>query len=303
MRELLPVDDVADVLRERPVRAAGVGRRGARQVPGRVVEAGPRGDHPVAEGGLVGPEVAIGSAQVERTEVRQRRAPQVARHVGAEGRHDDSASGSAARLGRGRLELIAELDGAPVGRPDGLGQDGPQPARLELVERGRRRPAGRGDHVAQLGRVHPGLLGEERRALERLDDEVVGDVPREAEMDRRVDERLHDEEDVRRAGAATPPSPSRPSSRRRPRAGGRARPGVPRPAPRWSSVVSGVAYQTVMPLPSRAGVFGMLRTTWSWPRNAGQGRRWSRRRGRSGRAGRAGGAARSRGRPCRASAA
>ena len=38
-----------------------------------------------------------------------------------------------------------------------------------------------------------------------------------------------------------------------------------RPAPRWSSVVSGVAYQTVMPRPSWAGVLGMLRTTWSWP--------------------------------------
>ena len=62
--------------------------------------------------------------------------------------------------------------------------------------------AGRGHHVAQLGRVHPGLLREERRALERLDDEVVGHVAREAEVDRGVDERLHDEEDVGRAGAA-----------------------------------------------------------------------------------------------------
>ena len=34
---------------------------------------------------------------------------------------------------------------------------------------------------------------------------------------------------------------------------------------RCSSVVSGVAYQTVMPLPSRAGVFGIARMTWSWP--------------------------------------
>ena len=32
---------------------------------------------------------------------------------------------------------------------------------------------------------------------------------------------------------------------------------------RWVSVVAGVAYHTVMPLPSRAGVLGMLRTTWS----------------------------------------
>ena len=34
---------------------------------------------------------------------------------------------------------------------------------------------------------------------------------------------------------------------------------------RCSGVVSGVAYQTVMPLPRRAGVFGIARMTWSWP--------------------------------------
>ncbi len=161
-------------------------------------------DHPVPQRGLVGPEVAVRGAQVERAEVRQRRAPEVARDLGAGAvvtrrrRLRVAGAGSA----DGRLELLAELDGPPERRPDRLGQDGPQPARLELVERGRRRPAGRGDHVAQLGRVHPGLLREERRALERLDDEVVGDVPREAEVDGRVDERLHDEEDVGRAGAA-----------------------------------------------------------------------------------------------------
>ena len=50
--------------------------------------------------------------------------------------------------------------------------------------------------------MHPGLAGEQRRALERLDDEVVRDVAGEAEMDGRVDERLHHEEHVCRAGAA-----------------------------------------------------------------------------------------------------
>ena len=46
-------------------------------------------------------------------------------------------------------------------------------------------------------------------------------------------------------------------------------PSAPRSAAAWArcaSVVSGVAYQTVIPLPRRAGVLGMLRTTWSWPR-------------------------------------
>ena len=50
--------------------------------------------------------------------------------------------------------------------------------------------------------MHPRLLREERAALERLDHEVVGDVAREAEVDRRVDQRLHDEEHVGGAGAA-----------------------------------------------------------------------------------------------------
>ena len=46
---------------------------------------------------------------------------------------------------------------------------------------------------------------------------------------------------------------------------------------RARAVVSGVAYQTVTPLPSRAGVLGMLRTTWSLPEEPGE-----RRRGRAG---------------------
>ena len=33
---------------------------------------------------------------------------------------------------------------------------------------------------------------------------------------------------------------------------------------RCASVTSGVAYQTVMPRPSWAGVLGMLRTIWRW---------------------------------------
>ena len=62
-------------------------------------------------------------------------------------------------------------------------------------------PGRRGDHVAQHGRVVAGLLREAGAALERLDHEVVGDVAREAEVDGGVDQRLHDEEHVGRAGA------------------------------------------------------------------------------------------------------
>ena len=39
---------------------------------------------------------------------------------------------------------------------------------------------------------------------------------------------------------------------------------------RCASVTSGVAYQTVMPRPSWAGVLGMLRTIWRWLEDVGQ---------------------------------
>ena len=50
--------------------------------------------------------------------------------------------------------------------------------------------------------MHAARLGEQRAALERLDHEVVRHVAREAEVDGRVDQRLHDQEDVGRTGAA-----------------------------------------------------------------------------------------------------
>ena len=62
-------------------------------------------------------------------------------------------------------------------------------------------PPGEVTMFRSCGRVHARLLREERAALERLDHQVVGDVAREAEVDRRVDQRLHHQEDVGRAGA------------------------------------------------------------------------------------------------------
>ncbi len=50
--------------------------------------------------------------------------------------------------------------------------------------------------------MHPAGLREEGAPLQCLDHEVVGDVAREAQVDRRVDERLHDQEDVCGAGPA-----------------------------------------------------------------------------------------------------
>ena len=62
-------------------------------------------------------------------------------------------------------------------------------------------PPGRGDHVAENRRMVAGLLGEARAALEGLDHEIVRDVAGEPEMDGRVDQRLHHQEHVGRAGA------------------------------------------------------------------------------------------------------
>ena len=113
-----------------------------------------------------------------------------------------------------------------------------------------------------------GLLREARAALERLDDEVVGDVAREPEVDRGVDQGLHDEEHVGRAGAGDRGRhrdpllvldlelrAERPEQRRRLVAllRGRRRASRTRPS---------------CPLPMRAGVLGIARTTWSWPRVA-----------------------------------
>ena len=109
------------------------------------------------------------------------------------------------------------------------------------------------------------LLREARAALEGLDDEVVGDVAREAEMDGGVDHRLHHQEHVGGPGARDRGRHRDPLlvldlELRAERA--RAAPAPGRAGPRSSP---GVAYQTVMPLPIRAGVLGIARTTWSWP--------------------------------------
>ena len=118
----------------------------------------------------------------------------------------------------------------------------------------------------------PDCLAKSGRALERLDDQVVGDVAREAEMDGRVDERLHHQEHVGRAGAA---DRGRHGDHllvvdlelvRRARRAGR-RPG---PAARRSS--PGVAYQTVMPLPEPGRRVGHAPDDLVVAEDAGQGR-------------------------------
>ena len=148
-RQLLPIGDVADVLGERPVRAACVGWRGTGEVPRCLVEAGPGRDEPIPDRGLIAPQVARLRAHVESSHVGQRSAPKVddgyRRARGWRGRHQ--------ALGRGRspvapptsslrLELVAQLDRPSVGGPHRLRQHRPQPSALQLVERRRRGAAG-----------------------------------------------------------------------------------------------------------------------------------------------------------------
>ena len=102
-RELLPVRDMADVFGERPVGATGVGWRGAGQVPGGIVQAGPRGRE-------ADPTAPASSSQRSRCGARKSTA-----RTSASGARRRSATGGDRRLAahrragppveRGRLAL------------------------------------------------------------------------------------------------------------------------------------------------------------------------------------------------------
>ena len=77
--QLLPVDDVGDVLEQRPVGPARIGRRRARQPPRRVVQPGPGRQEAIPDGGLIGPEVTRGGAEVDRAQRGQGSAAEVHR--------------------------------------------------------------------------------------------------------------------------------------------------------------------------------------------------------------------------------
>ena len=89
--ELLPVRHVTHMLGQRPVRAAGVRWRGARQVPGGVVEPGPGPLGTRPQVGLVGPQVTVGLAEVDLAQRRQGRRTQVRAGMGGRRRHAGSA--------------------------------------------------------------------------------------------------------------------------------------------------------------------------------------------------------------------
>ena len=174
--------------------------------------------------------------------------------------------GRGARLDLG-LEPLAELERPAVRGPHRVREERADAALLELVDRGRARPAGRGDGVAQLGRVKPGSHGVLGRADEGLGDEVVRELAREAEVHAGVDERLHDGEEVGR------PGPRQRGRHRHERlvidlalvadgAAGRHGPG--RAAARVQARRR--RPRRVMPRRIWLGVFGMARTTAGCPR-------------------------------------
>ena len=71
---------------------------------------------------------------------------------------------------------------------------------LELADRPGRRPAGRRHCFPELDRVHLLVPKEPRAAEHRLHDELRRDVAGEAEQQPRLDHRLGEEREVRRAG-------------------------------------------------------------------------------------------------------
>src|SRR6202171_6132787 len=99
-------------------------------------------------------------------------------------------------------EAFRERHRAPVGGPDSVSEHRAQTAAVELVQRRGRRPTRRRHHVAKLRGMFLRPLGEGDGTLDCFEDKVVREVARKGEAHRAVDERLHHDEDVGRAGAA-----------------------------------------------------------------------------------------------------
>ena len=99
------------------------------------------------------------------------------------------------------LGHLAELAGPLKRGVDGFGQHRPKRPLLELVDRGGARPARRGDLVPKFGKVLPGVPSERGGTLDRRQDQLLRDAAREAKVDSGVDQRLHEQKDIRRAGA------------------------------------------------------------------------------------------------------
>ena len=129
-----------------------------------------------------------------------------------------------------------EFAAAVAGRLDRGQERGPHPVPLQLPDRGDRRPARRGDRLAQDHRVLAGLAQHGRRAVHRLDDHLQRGAARHPEQDARRPPWTRPGSTRRRARCRTAPS-RRPAATRgsaapcRP-AGAAPRPGAGAPRPR-----------------------------------------------------------------------
>ena len=258
------------MLGQRPVGAARVRRRGAGQVPGRVVEAGPGRDQAVPERGLVGPEVALGRAEVERPE-RRRGARGAGRPPASARRRRAAAASVAGPVAACRRSPTLASSWSPSST---VRRNAAQTASDSTV---RSRPTSSSWSAA--ARVPPGDVTMFRSSAGCIPDCFANSVlPSSVSMTRswatwrgkpRWTAASMSASMTRKTYVGPVPLTavaiatifSSSTSSWAPSAPSRAA-----ACARCVSVVSGVAYQTVMPLPSRAGVFGMLRTTWSWPR-------------------------------------
>ena len=97
------------------------------------------------------------------------------------------------RVGKLARALHRRLDRVQERRPDA--------GALELADRVDRRPARRGDGLAELDRVDVLVAEELRRAEHRLDDELGRHLAREPEQDAGLDHRLGEQREVRGARA------------------------------------------------------------------------------------------------------
>ena len=75
--DLEPVDDVGDVIEERPVRPTGVRGSRAGQSPGGIVEPGPRRREAVPHGRFVRPEITLRGSEVDRLDIGERRSAEI----------------------------------------------------------------------------------------------------------------------------------------------------------------------------------------------------------------------------------
>ena len=75
--DLEPVDDVGDVIEERPVRPTGVRGGRAGQSPGGIVEPGPHRREAVPYSRFVRPEITLRGSEVDRLDIGERRSAEI----------------------------------------------------------------------------------------------------------------------------------------------------------------------------------------------------------------------------------